>query len=87
MMDKGFRNYLKRKYYIRRLKRNSYWLPYGNSIFDDPHTWKDLYDDRRFTRLRTCATLCSCYMCSGYYKYQRKDYKRETERILKEELW
>lgn len=81
-MDKGFRNYLKRKYYIRRLKRNSYWL--GHCFMDVSKSWKDMYDNRDYTKLMTCATTCSCYMCSGYYKYNRTEYKHETERIIRE---
>lgn len=43
-----------------------------------------MYDNRDYTKLMTCATTCSCYMCSGYYKYNRTEYKHETERIIRE---
>ena len=38
-----------------------------------------------FNFLKTTSRPCSCSMCSCY-KYDRKKYRRETKRILKENI-
>ena len=51
--------------------------------FNNP-TWKDLKKEGWTQVYRTTGTPCSCIMCTGEH-YRRLDFKRETERILKEE--
>ena len=46
----------------------------------------DVIKDRGQLVYKTTSVPCSCYSCSGYYKYRRKDFKKETLRILKEEF-
>lgn len=72
--------WLKKKFYIRRLKRNIY----KKKSHAPKLTWKDMYDLRCQTQYKSTSGCCSCYMCSGYYKYRRKNFKKETIRILKE---
>lgn len=34
--------------------------------------------------LRTVAAICSCWMCSGWKKYQRQHFKQQTQKQLEE---
>lgn len=47
--------------------------------------WFELAKYHGFQCYRTTGTPCSCWMCRGE-KYDRKAYKKETQRILKETL-
>jgi hypothetical protein len=44
----------------------------------------DVMRDGGQRKLKHTSTLCSCYCCSGYYKYRRHEVKVETQKLLKE---
>lgn len=48
-------------------------------------TWKELRTVRWCQVYRTTGQPCSCPMCSGE-RYSRVDSKRETERVIREQL-
>lgn len=48
-------------------------------------TWKELRTVRWCQVYRTIGQPCSCPMCSGE-RYSRVDSKRETERVIREQL-
>ena len=59
------------------------WDKDGNLI-DDPH-WFELAKQKGSYVYKTTGTPCSCWMCRGE-SYNRLDYKKETRRIVTEEL-
>ena len=59
------------------------WDEDGNLI-DDPH-WFELAKQKGSYVYKTTGTPCSCWMCRGE-SYNRLDYKKETRRIVTEEL-
>ena len=102
-MEKDYKRSLRRHYrecnWNRRLKDcwNYYCYHNGSEIradgSDNPpyeeitiHNWKDLKQFRYFNIFKTTGMPCSCPMCSGEH-YSRKDFKKETKRILKEDLF
>lgn len=44
----------------------------------------DYLNERAQYKLKHTCTLCSCYGCSGYYKYRRHEKKQEDRRLLEE---
>lgn len=48
-------------------------------------TWKELRKVKWCQVYRTTGQPCSCEMCIGE-RYSRIDFKRDTERVIKEEL-
>lgn len=48
-----------------------------------PLRWHELAKEKWCQVYKTTGTPCSCWMCQGN-TYSRLDYKRETERILRE---
>lgn len=73
--------------YVKRLKK---WMNSGRVFVkrDGEYCFDlkfiDFYNDRAQYKLRNTSTLCSCYGCSGYYKYRRHDKKTEDRRLLEE---
>lgn len=55
----------------------------GNRIVN-PH-WFELAKQKRYKIYKTTGTPCSCWMCRGE-SYNREDYKKKTQRIIKESL-
>ena len=53
----------------------------GN-YYEHPH-WFELAKDKWAQVYKTTGTPCSCWMCRGE-EYDRKGYKQETLRIIKE---
>lgn len=49
------------------------------------HTWKELRKVKWCQVYRTTGQPCSCEMCTGQ-RYNRIDFKRESEHLLKEQL-
>lgn len=47
-------------------------------------TWKDAMQSDDFNHLRSTSGGCGCWMCKNE-KYNRTDYKKRTQEILKEE--
>ena len=54
------------------------------TILDNPH-WFELAKDRWAQVYKTTGTPCSCWMCRGF-EYERKDFKKETRRIIEESM-
>ncbi|MCB6973517.1 MULTISPECIES: hypothetical protein [Butyricimonas] len=54
------------------------------SIDSHPH-WFELAKEKWARVYKTSGTPCNCSMCRGE-KYNRKEYKKETLRIIKESL-
>uniref|UniRef100_UPI00402509F9 hypothetical protein n=1 Tax=Parabacteroides distasonis TaxID=823 RepID=UPI00402509F9 len=52
------------------------------SCYEHPH-WFELAKDKWAQVYKTTETPCSCWMCRGE-EYDRKGYKQETLRIIKE---
>ena len=52
------------------------------SCYEHPH-WFELAKDKWAQVYKTTGTPCSCWMCRGE-EYDRKGYKQETLRIIKE---
>ena len=44
----------------------------------------DVIKDKGQLAFKSQATICSCWMCSGYLKYNRNDKKQEDSRLLNE---
>lgn len=51
----------------------------------EAETWKELQKVKWCQVYRTTGQPCSCPMCSGE-RYDRLDFKRETERVIREQL-
>jgi|GEM_PF-120174 len=66
---------------------------FSPAYLDDPstgtkrkaETWKELRMVKWCQVYRTTGQPCSCEMCSGE-RYNRIDFKRDTERVVREEL-
>ena len=91
MMDKRLRVLMKQRHFIKRIKRVfntvDVIVTEDKKLVDiNSLIWKDFMNSRAFNCYRTTSTPCSCYMCSGWKKYKRNNFKKETNRILKEEL-
>lgn len=54
------------------------------SIDEHPH-WFELAKDKRTKVYKTTGTPCSCCLCKGEV-YNRKEYNKETLRIIKESM-
>ena len=54
----------------------------NGSCYEHPH-WFELAKDKWAQVYKTTGTPCSCWMCRGE-EYDRKGYKQETLRIIKE---
>ena len=42
----------------------------------------DIIKDNGQLKYKTMATVCSCFMCSGYYKYKRNLKKVEDYKLI-----
>ena len=75
--NKHWRQLIKRKKYIRRLKTISAkvdgWIINGVTIRNPK--WIDVYNEKGTFRYKNTSTPCSCEMCSGGH------YKRCKEKI------
>ncbi len=56
----------------------------NGSIDNHPH-WFELAKEKWAKVYQTTGTPCSCWMCRGE-KYNRREYKRETLRIIRESM-
>ena len=54
------------------------------SYYEHPH-WFELAKDKWAQVYKTTGTPCSCWMCRGF-EYDRKEYKKETLRIIRESM-
>ena len=54
------------------------------SYYEHPH-WFELEKDKWAQVYKTTGTPCGCWMCRGF-EYDRKEYKKETLRIIRESM-
>ena len=86
-MDKKRRNELTQLKYKKRIRIfvaniDIYICRDGRQI-RNPRTI-DIIKDGGQRVYKSTSTPCSCYMCSGEYKYRRHDKKKEDRRLLQE---
>ena len=86
---RAWRRIQQKRVWRNRLK---YYANIGHQIVDDkthqwynPRDWKEYRKEPWTKILKTTATPCSCWLCRNYL-YNREDFKRDTNRILREEL-
>lgn len=86
-MNKARRTELTQLKYEKRIKRwvasVSTYICRDGSVIKDPKA-VDVIQDQGQLGFKSQATLCSCWMCSGYYKYNRNDKREEDRRLLNE---
>ena len=54
------------------------------SYYEHPR-WFELAKEKWAQVYKTTGTPCSCWMCRGF-EYDRKEYKKETLRIIRESM-
>ena len=52
-------------------------------LVNAPLRWHEMAKQKWCQVYKTTGTPCSCWMCRGY-SYERKDFKKDTERIIRE---
>lgn len=84
--NKGRRQELTLLKYKKRLKQFTAgyksWVGDGFEI-NNP-TIADLVAEHVLTILKSSSVACSCWSCSGAYKYKRHEFKRETQKLVDE---
>ena len=84
--NKHWRQLQRRKFYIAALKRFASWdtsiFALDGSVKKNPR-WIDLYKANAFQVYKSVRVPCSCYLCRGE-RYDRRAFKKETARILKD---
>jgi hypothetical protein len=86
-MNKARRTELTQLKYEKRIRRwvaslSMYICQDGSSIQNPKAV--DVIRDRGQLLYKAQSTPCSCWMCSGYYKYNRNDKRNEDRRLLNE---
>lgn len=88
-MNKKRRQELKRLKFINRIKRfvanGGYYFTQDSERIDTP-TVQDVINDGGHMSYKTTSTPCSCWMCSGYYKYRRHEQKVIERKLVQEGL-
>ncbi len=78
----GFRVFKARMIYYASFERECHYADGSHHI---PLHWFELAKEPWTYAYRSTGTPCSCILCRGM-KYDRLDYKRESRRIIKEDL-
>ena len=72
-------------------KKQILYAAYGHCIiredgsyYEHPR-WFELAKEKWAQVYKTTGTPCSCWMCRGF-EYDRKEYKKETRRIIRESM-
>ena len=68
------------KTFYKYKKRAKYYAAIWNESL------QEILKERRYHELKSQAVLCSCYMCSKYYKYNRAKEKKIWMNIEKQSL-
>jgi hypothetical protein len=88
-MNKKRRQELKQLKFINRIKRfianGKYYFTKDRERIDSP-TVQDIINDGGFLCYKTTSTPCSCYTCSGEYKYRRHEHKIIERKLVQEGL-
>ena len=67
-------------------KRNKLWRRQQMArVFKTRMILYELAKDKWAQVYKTTGTPCSCWMCRGF-EYDRKEYKKETLRIIRESM-
>lgn len=86
-INKKRRQELKQLKFINRIKRfvaNGRYYFTSDSVRIDSPTVQDVIDDGGYMCYKTTSTPCSCWMCSGYYKYRRHEEKVIERKLIQE---
>ena len=87
--NKGRRQELTRLKYLKRVKRYvescSLWVLSDGEYLYNPKA-VDIINDKALLEFKSSSVLCSCWGCSGEYKYKRHEFKKETQRLVDEYL-
>lgn len=78
----GFRVFKARMIYYASFE---HYCRYADGSYHIPQHWFELAKEPWAQVYRTTGTPCSCWMCRGN-EYDRLAFKRETKRIIYEEL-
>lgn len=81
-LKRAYRRYKKETLLKKRAKANFFWLKKPNQSWAS--FWNEIQEGNSNTWLRNAGVSCSCFMCSGYYKYKRPA-KSEIKKIINEE--
>ncbi len=72
---RAYRRYKKETLLHKRAKMNYYWLGYSLENTIAMESWSEFWNEvkagKKCTWMRSTGVACSCYCCSGYYKYKR----------------
>lgn len=68
-LKRAYRRQKKETLLKKRAKRNYYWL--GQRHGSWAKFWEEVKAGKKYTNFRNTGVLCSCYSCSGHYKYKR----------------
>lgn len=61
---------------------NYYWLAEKTQSW--ALFWEEIKAGKKCTWMRNTGVSCSCYMCSGYYKYKRPTKSKLKNNISKD---
>lgn len=85
--NKGRRQELTQLKYKKRLKQFTAgaksWHTGDGKEINNP-TIADLVAEHVLTILKSSSVACSCWSCSGAYKYKRYEFKKETQKLVDE---
>lgn len=88
-MNKRRRQELKQLKYIKRIKLYiqgiDIYFSREDETFYKPKVVDVVADNAQYA-YKTTSTPCSCWMCSGYYKYRRHLKKIEDRKLIQEGL-
>ena len=88
-MKRADRRHKKKVKFLNRLRNQIrpleyWWTPEGTKRILKVEIIKEALEGKGcYQKLRSMSTRCSCSMCA-HYKYERKEYKKETLRELGE---
>lgn len=83
------KTFLKYKNRIERFVANGSYVFIGTEqdrfgLRVDTPTVQQVMESKQWLHYKTTSTPCSCYCCSGAYKYRRHEVKIETRKLIKE---
>lgn len=78
-LKRAYRRYKKETLLHKRAKMNYYWLERLNQPW--PEFWKEVKAGKKCIWMRNTGVACSCYGCSGYFKYKRPSKSEEYKLI------
>lgn len=86
--NRGWRRFQQDRVFKARMQKFSSWgytiLDEAGSRIDNAH-WFEIAQQRWAKKYKDSSTPCSCWLCRGE-KYNRRDYVKETRRVIRESL-